>query len=65
MPGFAPGFTDSEVARIAAYLRRTRTSLPPWTDLDQTIATVRRQIDAARRAERTAGSLRGRTGQLC
>ena len=48
MPGFAPGFTDSDVARIAAYLRRTRTSLPPWTDLDQTIASVRRQIDAAR-----------------
>jgi mono/diheme cytochrome c family protein len=48
MPSFAQGFTDADIARIAAYLRRTRTNLPPWTDLDQRIAAVRQQIDAKR-----------------
>ena len=48
MPSFAQGFTDADIARIAAYLRRTRTNLPPWTDLDQKIAAVRQQIDATR-----------------
>ena len=48
MPGFAQGFSDADVARIAAYLHRTRTSLPPWTDLDKKIAAVRQQIDASR-----------------
>jgi mono/diheme cytochrome c family protein len=48
MPGFAQGFTDSDIARIAAYLRRTRTNLPPWTDLDAQITAVRQQISAAR-----------------
>src|SRR5262249_32623011 len=33
MPAFGGAFGDAEVARIAAYLRRTRTSLPPWPDL--------------------------------
>jgi mono/diheme cytochrome c family protein len=48
MPSFAQGFTDADIARIAAYLRRTRTNLPPWTDLDQKIAAVRQQVDAPR-----------------
>ena len=48
MPGFAPGFTDADIARIAAYLRRMRTNLPPWSDLDRRIAAVRQQIDATR-----------------
>jgi len=48
MPGFAHGLTDADVARIAAYLRRTRTSLPPWTDLDRKVAAVRQQIDTSR-----------------
>jgi mono/diheme cytochrome c family protein len=48
MPGFAQGFTDADIARIAAYLRRTRTNLPPWTDLDEKIAAVRQQINASR-----------------
>jgi isoquinoline 1-oxidoreductase alpha subunit len=29
MPSFAQGFSDTDIARIAAYLRRTRTNLPP------------------------------------
>jgi mono/diheme cytochrome c family protein len=46
MPAFAP-FSDADIARIAAYLRRTRTSLPPWPDLDTKIAAIRRQNSAS------------------
>ena len=46
MPGFS-GLSDADVAHIAAYLRRTRTSLPPWPDLDAKIATIRRSISAS------------------
>jgi mono/diheme cytochrome c family protein len=46
MPSFALGLSDTDIARIAAYLRRTRTSLPPWTDLDTKIAAIRGQINA-------------------
>jgi mono/diheme cytochrome c family protein len=48
MPGFAQGFTDADIARIAAYLRRTRTNLPPWSDLDEKVAAVRQQISVSR-----------------
>ena len=48
MPGFAQGFADSDIARIAAYLRRTRTNLPPWTDFDEKITEIRQQISAPR-----------------
>jgi mono/diheme cytochrome c family protein len=46
MPGFAHAFSDADIARIAAYLRRTRTNLPPWPDLDAKIATIRQQASA-------------------
>jgi mono/diheme cytochrome c family protein len=42
MPAFA-GLTDAEIARIAAYLRRTRTDLPAWTNLERQVAAIRRQ----------------------
>jgi cytochrome c553 len=43
MPGFASGFTNADVARIAAYLRATRTSRPAWADLETKVATIRAQ----------------------
>ena len=43
MPAFGHGFSDADVARLAAYLRRTRTSLPPWPDLEKKIAQIRAQ----------------------
>ncbi len=43
MPAFGSGFGDAEVVRLAAYLRRTRTDLPPWPDLDRTVAAIRVQ----------------------
>ena len=47
MPAFGGALSDADVARIAAYLRRTRTSLPPWPDLATKIASIRNQTGAA------------------
>jgi len=44
MPGFVRALTDADIVRIAAYLRRTRTSLSPWTNLDAKVAALRQQI---------------------
>jgi mono/diheme cytochrome c family protein len=44
MPSFAQALSDADIARIAAYLRRTRTNLPPWSDLESKIAAWHRQI---------------------
>ena len=43
MPAFASGFSDADVARIAGYLRRTRTDQPPWLDLEKKVAAIRAQ----------------------
>lgn len=43
MPAYGSSLTDAEVARLAAYLRRTRTKLPPWNDLEKKVAAIRRQ----------------------
>ncbi|MDB5454960.1 MAG: hypothetical protein JWP92_545 [Caulobacter sp.] len=42
MPGFI-GFSDADVAKIAAYLRATRTTKPAWPGLEQKVATIRGQ----------------------
>ena len=47
MPGFAHALSDADIARIIAYLRRTRTNLPAWPDLDKKIAAIRQQIGAS------------------
>lgn len=47
MPAYASSFSDADVARLAAYLRRTRTKLPPWTDLEKKVAALRRQLPAS------------------
>jgi mono/diheme cytochrome c family protein len=46
MPAFGGHLSDADVARIAAYLRRTRTSLPPWPDLATKVAAIRRRHGA-------------------
>jgi mono/diheme cytochrome c family protein len=43
MPGYADALSDTDIARLATYLRRTRTDKPPWTDLKRKIADVRQQ----------------------
>ena len=47
MPSFAHALSDADIARIIAYLRRTRTNLPAWPDLDKKIAAIRQQIGAS------------------
>src|SRR5262249_19846565 len=47
MPAFGGALSDADVPRIAAYLRRTRTSLPPWPDLATKVAAIRRENGAA------------------
>jgi mono/diheme cytochrome c family protein len=44
MPAYASSFSDAELARLAAYLRRTRTTQPPWADLENKVAVARRQL---------------------
>lgn len=41
MPGFAHGFSNDDVARIATYLRATRTTQAPWPDLEEKVASIR------------------------
>ena len=48
MPAYASALTDADVARLAAYLRRTRTTLPPWTDLERKVASARKELVASR-----------------
>ena len=43
MPAYGSSLTDAEIARLAAYLRRTRTKLPPWNDLEKKVAAIRRE----------------------
>jgi mono/diheme cytochrome c family protein len=51
LPGLAmPGFhhlSDADIARIGAYLRRTRTTLPPWPHLETTVSKVRADPSSA------------------
>jgi cytochrome c553 len=42
MPEYASSLNNAEIARLAAYLRRTRTKSPPWTDLEDKVAAIRR-----------------------
>jgi mono/diheme cytochrome c family protein len=46
MPGYASALSDADIARLAAYLRRTRTERPPWTDLELKVAAIRQQTAA-------------------
>ena len=46
MPSFVHGFSDADIARIAGYLRRTRTDLSPWPELEARIAAIRREVSA-------------------
>jgi mono/diheme cytochrome c family protein len=45
MPGFAAAMSDGDIARLAAYLRRTRTNLAPWPDLSAQVSAIRRAGD--------------------
>ena len=42
MPPFAH-LSDADIANLSAYLRRTRTNQPDWTDLEAKVAAIRKQ----------------------
>jgi mono/diheme cytochrome c family protein len=42
MPAYGSSLSDDEIARLAAYLRSTRTKLPPWNNLEKKVADIRR-----------------------
>ena len=44
MPAFGNDFTDRQIAQIVAYLRARFTDLPPWPDLEQAVAAVRKGV---------------------
>ncbi len=41
MPAFSVGMSDDDVTAIAVYLRKSRTTLPPWSDVPGVVAKVR------------------------
>ncbi|MDB5984264.1 MAG: cytochrome, partial [Pseudomonas sp.] len=43
MPAFADTLTDAHISALATYLRSVSCPARPWTDLDTTIATIRRE----------------------
>ena len=47
MPAYASSLSDAELARLAAYLRRTRTTRPPWTGLERKVSAARRELAAS------------------
>jgi mono/diheme cytochrome c family protein len=47
MPAYASSLSDGDIARLAAYLRRTRTKCPPWSDVENKVSAIRRQSTAS------------------
>lgn len=47
MPAYGSALTNTDVARIAAYLRRSRTNRPPWANLNKQIAAIRERPAAS------------------
>jgi hypothetical protein len=47
MPQYS-SLSDGEIAGLAAYLRRTRTKLPPWSDLEKKVSAIRRESAVSR-----------------
>jgi mono/diheme cytochrome c family protein len=47
MPTYASSLTDGDIARLAAYLRRTRTKYPPWGDMEKKVSAIRRESAAS------------------
>jgi mono/diheme cytochrome c family protein len=44
MPAYASSLGDPEIARLAAYLRRTRTKFPPWDNIENKVSAIRRLL---------------------
>ncbi len=48
MRGYGAALTNGDIARLAAFLRRTRTDRPPWTDMEHKVAAIRQQAASAK-----------------
>src|SRR6267378_19251 len=48
MPEYASSLSDAEIAHLGAYLRRTRTKYPAWTDLESRVSAIRRESAKSR-----------------
>jgi mono/diheme cytochrome c family protein len=47
MPQYASVMSDAQIATLASYLRRTRTQLPEWSNLESQVAAARRATASA------------------
>lgn len=47
MPGFGKALSDADIASLVAFLRRTQTSRPAWTDLPARVHSLRQDANAA------------------
>lgn len=47
MPQYASALSDAQIATLASYLRRTRTQLPAWPNLESQVAAARRATVSA------------------
>jgi mono/diheme cytochrome c family protein len=47
MPAYASSLTDGDIARLGAYLRRTRTKSPPWSGVEKKVSAIRQQSAAS------------------
>jgi len=50
MPGFAHALSNTDIAQLAAYLRRSRSQQPAWTNLEATVARLRASTHPASQA---------------
>jgi len=48
MPEYASSLSDAAIAHLGAYLRRTRTKYPAWTDLESRVSAIRRESAKSR-----------------
>lgn len=53
MPAYASSLSDADVARLAAYLRHTRTKLPPWNNVEKKVSVARRELVESQEQERS------------
>ena len=58
MPDFAGAFTDSQIADLARYVRRTFSNQPAWDDLETKIRAVRASLAAQSESSSNQLSLR-------
>ncbi|MDM0021862.1 molybdopterin-dependent oxidoreductase [Variovorax sp. J22R187] len=60
MPSFAQTFDDAELADLARYLRaRYAQQEPPWTDLENNVARIRRDVEIDQKTFNPSSAIKG------